>query len=86
MSHRIYKAIRFGALLENVVFDPETRAIDYSDASKTENTRVSYPLEHIDNTLAMQPAHGNKIPKQGFMFVKRNHKKSHEPYRRSRKR
>ena len=48
----IYNAIRYGALLENVVADPETRQVNYADASKTENTRVSYPLEHIPNSLA----------------------------------
>ena len=47
----IYNAIRKGALLENVVFDAKTGAVDYSDASKTENTRVSYPLDHIANSL-----------------------------------
>lgn len=46
---QIWSAIRFGALLENVVLDPETRLLDYNDASRTENTRVAYPLEHIDN-------------------------------------
>ncbi len=48
----IYNAIRYGALLENVVADPDTRQVNYADASKTENTRVSYPLEHIANSLA----------------------------------
>lgn len=47
----IYSAIRFGALLENVVLDDRTGTVDYSDASKTENTRVSYPLDHIANSL-----------------------------------
>ncbi len=47
----IYNAIRHGALLENVVFDEKTRCIDFNDGSKTENTRVSYPLEHIDNSV-----------------------------------
>ncbi len=47
----IYNAIREGALLENVVYDSETKEIDFSDASKTENTRVSYPLNHIDNSI-----------------------------------
>jgi phosphoenolpyruvate carboxykinase (ATP) len=47
----IYAAIRKNALLENVEHD-EMGVIDYSfieGASKTENTRVSYPIEHIDN-------------------------------------
>jgi phosphoenolpyruvate carboxykinase (ATP) len=44
----IFRAIRPGALLENVVAD-ENGKVDFSDASKTENTRVSYPIEHIDN-------------------------------------
>ena len=43
----IYKAIKNGALLENVVYDQETKEIDFSDGSKTENTRVSYPISHI---------------------------------------
>ena len=47
----IYNAIREGALLENVVYNEETKVIDFSDGSKTENTRVSYPLNHIDNSV-----------------------------------
>jgi phosphoenolpyruvate carboxykinase (ATP) len=46
----IYRAIRRDALLENVVVD-DTGVIDYSDRSKTENTRVSYPIYHIDNIV-----------------------------------
>ncbi|KAI9858364.1 MAG: Protein kinase C-like 1 [Trichoglossum hirsutum] len=45
----IYRAIRFGAVLENVVFDPQTRDVDYDDSTLTENTRCSYPIEHIPN-------------------------------------
>jgi phosphoenolpyruvate carboxykinase (ATP) len=45
----IYAAIRFGTVLENVVYDDYTRAVDYSDTSITENTRASYPIEYIDN-------------------------------------
>ncbi|MEE2858156.1 MAG: phosphoenolpyruvate carboxykinase (ATP) [Candidatus Neomarinimicrobiota bacterium] len=47
----IYNAIRHGALLENVVYDENTRVIDFNDGSKTENTRVSYPLDHIKNSI-----------------------------------
>ena len=47
----IYHAIRHGALLENVVYDEKSRRIDFTDGSKTENTRVSYPLDHIKNSI-----------------------------------
>ena len=44
----IYKAIKFGAVLENVGFHSDkTREVNYNDISITENTRVSYPLSHI---------------------------------------
>ena len=46
----IYNAIRRDALLENVTVDKEGK-IDYDDGSKTENTRVSYPIYHIDNIV-----------------------------------
>ncbi|ENV8235768.1 phosphoenolpyruvate carboxykinase (ATP) [Campylobacter jejuni] len=44
----IYGAIRRNALLENVVLRVD-KSVDYTDPSKTENTRVSYPIEHIEN-------------------------------------
>jgi phosphoenolpyruvate carboxykinase (ATP) len=40
---------RFGTVLENVVFDPITRVVDFDDGSKTENTRSAYPLDFIPN-------------------------------------
>lgn len=43
---------RFGTILENVVHDPATRMIDLDDDSLTENTRASYPLEYIENSVA----------------------------------
>jgi phosphoenolpyruvate carboxykinase (ATP) len=48
---QIYRAIRFGAVLENVVFDADARAADYQNSSLTENTRACYPIEHIDGAL-----------------------------------
>ena len=48
----IYNAIKEGALLENVVYDEESLEIDFNDGSKTENTRVSYPLDHIENSIS----------------------------------
>ncbi len=45
----IYNAIKFGALVENVVMDPETREFDFDDASLAENSRVGYPVEYINN-------------------------------------
>ena len=47
----IYDAIKFGAIVENTTFHPNTRSINYEDASITENTRVSYPIYHIPNAV-----------------------------------
>jgi phosphoenolpyruvate carboxykinase (ATP) len=47
----IYAAIRKNALLENVTVD-ENGKIDFSDSSVTQNTRVSYPINHIENIVA----------------------------------
>jgi len=43
----IYHAIHFGSLLENVVMEPDTGKVDYSDSSITENTRCSYPIDFM---------------------------------------
>ncbi len=47
----IYKAIRRNALLENVAYNPKNGEINFYDTTKTENTRVSYPIFHIDNIV-----------------------------------
>ena len=51
----IYNAIRRDALLENVTVDKDGK-IDFKDKSVTENTRVSYPIDHIEKIV--QPVHG----------------------------
>jgi phosphoenolpyruvate carboxykinase (ATP) len=48
---QIYNAIRFGAVVENVVVDERTREVDFTDASRTENTRAAYPLEFIEGAV-----------------------------------
>lgn len=48
---QIYDAIRFGAVIENVVINPDTREPDYDDASLTENSRVAYPLNFVENIV-----------------------------------
>jgi len=45
----IYNAIKFGSLVENVVINKETREFDFYDGSLTENTRVGYPIDYINN-------------------------------------
>jgi len=58
----IFDAIRFGSVLENVVFDEATGIVDYDDVSITENTRVAYPLKFIPN--ARLPAKVDHHPEQ----------------------
>ena len=48
---QIFDAIRFGSILENVIIDPVTRAIDWNDDSITENTRATYPVYHIPKAI-----------------------------------
>ncbi|MEO8116303.1 MAG: phosphoenolpyruvate carboxykinase (ATP), partial [Bacteroidota bacterium] len=62
----IYRAIRPGALLENIVFYEGTNEIDFTNKSITENTRVSYPLSFISN--ALEPSIG-KLPKNIFLLT-----------------
>ena len=46
----IYHAIKFGSLVENVIMNPDTRELDFADGSLTENTRVGYPVDYINNS------------------------------------
>jgi len=62
----IFHAIRGGALVENVSFFPSSNRINFEDASITENTRVSYPLNFIGNT--QDPAVG-AVPKNIFFLT-----------------
>lgn len=62
----IFNAIRPGALVENVTFYPGTNKINFDDASITENTRVSYPLNFISN--ALEPSIGS-LPKNIFFLT-----------------
>lgn len=48
---QIWDAIKFGAVVENVAMDPETRKFNFDDDSITENTRVGYPVEYIPNCV-----------------------------------
>jgi phosphoenolpyruvate carboxykinase (ATP) len=43
---------KFGTVVENMVFDPETLDLDFTDSSLTENMRCAYPLEYISNASA----------------------------------
>ena len=57
----IYNAIKYGAVLENIVVSKETGKIDFNNNSITDNTRCAYPLNHIPNTLL--PAYTDEHPK-----------------------
>jgi phosphoenolpyruvate carboxykinase (ATP) len=48
---QIFNAIKFGSILENVVVDPQTRAIDWDSDFLTENTRATYPIDHIPGAV-----------------------------------
>lgn len=52
----IWDAIRFGAIVENVAVDPESRRANYDDVSLSENGRCSYPLEHVHKRVQLNAA------------------------------
>jgi phosphoenolpyruvate carboxykinase (ATP) len=62
----IFRAIKKGAILENIIFKEETNEVDFEDVSITPNTRVSYPIYNIDN---IQPDSIGQNPKNIFFLT-----------------
>ncbi|QIH39227.1 phosphoenolpyruvate carboxykinase (ATP) [Flavobacterium sp. Sr18] len=62
----IFRAIKKGAILENVIINNDTNEVNFEDISITQNTRVSYPIFHIDN---IQPGSIGKNPKNIFFLT-----------------
>ena len=69
----ILEAIRFGSVLENVVVDPVTHAVDYTDTSLTENTRACFPIEYMRNAkipcVAQHPSNIILLAFDAFGFL-----------------
>ncbi|UJP64376.1 phosphoenolpyruvate carboxykinase (ATP) [Mongoliitalea daihaiensis] len=63
---QIWDAIKFGAIVENTRFYSGTRTVDYTNKEVTENTRTSYPIDHISNALIPSEA---GIPKNIFFLT-----------------
>ncbi|MHA4893762.1 phosphoenolpyruvate carboxykinase (ATP) [Pedobacter sp. PWIIR3] len=63
---QIFAAVKPGALLENVDFFPASNIVDYNDISKTENTRVAYPINYIDGAVVPSVA---GIPQNIFFLT-----------------
>jgi len=57
----IWDAIRFGAIVENVLVSPDSRQADYDDTSLSENGRCSYPLEHVQKRVPQNAAGEPKV-------------------------
>ncbi|MEL7121979.1 MAG: phosphoenolpyruvate carboxykinase (ATP) [Bacteroidota bacterium] len=62
----IFAAIKHGAILENLIYHENTRNVDFHNTEITQNTRVSYPIHHIDNALT--PSKGGH-PKNIFFLT-----------------
>jgi len=62
----IYSAIKHGAILENIPYKEHSRTPDFMDDSITQNTRVSYPIHHIENH---QPGSAAGLPKHIFFLT-----------------
>ena len=69
----IYNAIKRNALLENVTLDKDGK-IDFADKSVTENTRVSYPIDHIEKIV--RPVSSHRLQKERHLPVRRRLRRS----------
>jgi phosphoenolpyruvate carboxykinase (ATP) len=63
---QIWNAIKEGSILENINFIGDSKTVDFEDKTKTENTRVSYPIDYIDN---IAPGSKGKNPKNIFFLT-----------------
>jgi phosphoenolpyruvate carboxykinase (ATP) len=63
---QIFNAIKSGSLLENTNYFPGTKTVDFSNIDKTENTRVAYPINYIENAIEPSVA---PIPKNIFFLT-----------------
>lgn len=63
---QIFNAIKFGTLLENVCFYPQSQIVNYADPSITENTRAAYPIDFMENIV--EPSIG-KPPENIFLLT-----------------
>lgn len=63
----IFNAVKFGSVLENVIYDPNTKVVDYDDISITENTRCAYPIEYIPS--AKIPCLADSHPKNIILLT-----------------
>ena len=63
---QIFDAIRAGALMENVDFYPGSFEVDYTNSTRTQNTRVSYPIDHLENR---KPGSMGAPPKHLFFLT-----------------
>lgn len=64
---QIWKAVKPGALLENITFEADGKTPNYADGSITENTRAAYPIHHIPG--AKEPSYANSDPKNIFFLT-----------------
>ncbi len=70
IKSEVYNPIQFGTILENITFHPKTNKPNFEAASLARNARISFPLDHIENT---QPQLQGKHPKNIFFFTSDAH-------------